>query len=117
MVTRMTKNECVLFLKHAYRDKGKGKILQFSKNTLNILKKMKSDEKIAVALISDMVYSNEDGFGNILAKNRKISILKLRKSLEKDIVKDTNLIEGIIKTAHKVNYDPKVRMKVKVTTY
>ena len=115
MVTQLTKKECVLFLKHAYSDVGKGKILQFSKNTLSILKKRKNNEKIPVALISDMIYSNEDGFGNILARNRKISITKLRKLLAKDIVKNTNLIEGIIKTAHKVRYDPKIRMKVKVT--
>jgi len=87
MVTQLTKKECVLFLKHAYNDVGKGKILQFSKNTLSILKKTKNNEMLSVALISDMIYSNENGFGRILAKNRKISITKLRKLLEKDIVK------------------------------
>jgi len=113
MVTQLTKKECQLFLKHAYSDVGKGKILQFSKNTLKILKKAKNNENLNVALISDMIYSNEDGFGKILAKNRKMSITKLRKLLEKDIVKHTNLIEGIIKTAHKVNYDSNIRALVK----
>ncbi|MDX1441593.1 MAG: 5'-nucleotidase C-terminal domain-containing protein, partial [Nitrosopumilaceae archaeon] len=114
MITQLTKKECLLFLNHAFSEVGKGRILQFSKNTQCVLKKIKSDEKVRVALISDMIYSNEDGFAKILAKNRKISIVKLRRTLEKDIVKDTNLIDAIIKTAHKVNYDPKVRKQIKV---
>ncbi|MDH3311871.1 MAG: bifunctional metallophosphatase/5'-nucleotidase [Nitrosopumilus sp.] len=112
IVTEFSKKECMLFLKHAYSQIGKGKILQFSKNTLDFLKESKSNGQIRVALISDMVFGNEDGFGEILAKNRNITISKLKRSLKKDIMKNANLIDVIIKSAAKVNYDSKIRLQV-----
>ncbi|KAF6247519.1 hypothetical protein C6990_03425 [Nitrosopumilus sp. b3] len=113
IVTNLSKKECILLLKHAYRQTGKGKILQFSKNTLQILKKSKNEEGFRVALIQDMLFTNEDGFASIIAKNRKTNIQDLRKKLKKDILKNTNLVEGIVKTASQVKYDPKMRLKVK----
>lgn len=111
MVTKLTKKECMLFLRHSYSDVGKGKILQISKNTLSILNKAKNNDKFNVALISDMLYSNEDGFGKILAEKRNISITKLRKLITKDIVRNTSLIDGIMKTASQVRYDSKIRAR------
>ncbi|MBT8173791.1 MAG: 5'-nucleotidase C-terminal domain-containing protein, partial [Nitrosopumilus sp.] len=112
IVTELTKKECMLFLKHAYSQEGKGKILQISKNTLEILRNTKSNQKLKVSFISDMIYTEDDGFGNILAKNRKISIVKLRKELKKDILENTNLMECVVKVAKKVSYDSKIRMSV-----
>ncbi|MDH3618946.1 MAG: bifunctional metallophosphatase/5'-nucleotidase [Nitrosopumilus sp.] len=112
LVTTLSKKECVLFLKHAYREEGKGKILQLSKGTLDILKNAKNNAKFRVMLISDMILTDEDGFGKILANYRKISIPKLRKLLKKDIITDSNLIAGILKSADKINYDSDIRLKV-----
>ncbi|NND86721.1 MAG: hypothetical protein HKM23_05255 [Nitrosopumilus sp.] len=112
IVTNLIKKEGILLFKHAYSQTGKGKILQFSKDTLKILKNAKRDTEFRVALISDMLFTNEDGFANIIAKNRKTNISELRKMWKKDILKDTNLIKGIEETASKVNYDPKMRLKV-----
>ena len=112
IVTKLSKKECLLFFKHVFKQKGKGKILQFSKETLQILKKANKNSEFKVALISDMLYTNEDGFGKILAKNRKITISCLRKLLEKDILKDSNLIKSILESANKVDYDSKIRLRV-----
>ena len=65
-----------------------------------------------MALIQDMLFTNEDGFASIIAKNRKTNIQDLREKLKKDILKNTNLVEGIVKTASQVDYDPKMRLKV-----
>ncbi|MDH3825611.1 MAG: hypothetical protein OES14_07455, partial [Nitrosopumilus sp.] len=89
-----------------------GKILQLSKGTLDILKNAKDNAKFRVMLISDMILTDEDGFGKILANYRKISIPKLRKLLKKDIITDSNLIAGILKSADKINYDSDIRLKV-----
>lgn len=112
IVTELSKKECNCLLKHAYNKAGKGKILQFSKNTLEMLKNAKTTSKFKVALVSDMLLEDEDGFGEILAQERKVSITKLRESLRKDILKDANLIQSIVKVAPKVNYDPKTRLKI-----
>ncbi|AJW70215.1 metallophosphoesterase [Nitrosopumilus adriaticus] len=112
LVTKLSTKECVLFLKHAYSQIGKGKILQFSKNALEFIKESKKNRKINVALISDMIFSNEDGFAEILAKNRKITVSKLQKLLRKDIIKNENLIDIILTSASKTNYDPEIRFQV-----
>lgn len=112
LVTKLSKKEGILFLRHAYNTVGKGKILQISKGTLDALKKAPSKTEFSVALIADMVFSDEDGFGEILAKHRKTSLANLRKSLRKDIQKNKDLIDCIIKTANHVNYDPKMRYQV-----
>lgn len=116
LVTKLNKKECILFLKHAYSQEGKGKILQFSKDTLDILKNGKNNTKFNVAMISDMLFTDEDKFGKILANHRKISLEYLRKQLKQDIVKDMNLIEGVLKCASKVDYDSKIRLQVKTKT-
>ena len=84
LVTKLSKKECILLLKHAYSEIGKGKILQISKGTLETLKKTRGKKEFQVALISDMLFTDEDGFGNSLAKQRKISLKKLRNTLKKD---------------------------------
>ncbi|MDH3278352.1 MAG: 5'-nucleotidase C-terminal domain-containing protein [Nitrosopumilus sp.] len=112
LVTKLSKKECLLLLKHAYSEVGKGKVLQVSKDVLDVLNKPSSDDKVRVAVISDMLFTDEDGFANIIAKQRKISPKKFRNSLKKDVLSDTNLIEGIIKTANQVNYDSKIRFQV-----
>lgn len=112
LVTKLSKKECSLFLRHAYSEIGKGKILQISKNSLNVLKKSQDNKEFRVALISDMLFSDEDGFGEILSKHRKTSLTNLRKVLKKDILKNTNLIECILKTARYVDYDSKIRFQV-----
>lgn len=112
LVTKLSKKECIIFLKHAYRVAGKGKILQISKDMLDVLEKNPDKTKFRVALISDMIFTDEDGFGEILAKHRKTSLKKLRDLLKKDILNNSNLIEGIMKSANKVKYDSKVRFQV-----
>ena len=116
LVTKLSKKECVLFLKHGYSQEGKGKILQFSKDTLNILKNAKNETEFNVALISDMLFTDEDGFGKILASSRKTSLVNLRKRLKRDIVKDANLIKGMLKCASKVKYDSKIRLQMRNKT-
>ena len=116
LVTKLNKKECILFLKHGYSQEGKGKILQFSKGSLDILKNAKKETEFNVALISDMLFTDEDGFGKILASSRKISLVNLRKRLKKDIVKDANLIKGMLKCARKVNYDSQIRLQMRTKT-
>lgn len=112
LVTKLSKKECLIFLKHAYAEVGKGKILQISKDTFDVLEKTPGNTEFRVALIADMLFSDEDGFGEILAKHRKTSLANLRKALKKDILSDTNLIQGVMKTASHVNYDSEIRFQV-----
>jgi 2',3'-cyclic-nucleotide 2'-phosphodiesterase (5'-nucleotidase family) len=112
LVTKLSKKECILFLKHAYMEKGKGKILQISKDALYLLKKTHDNKEFRVALLADMLFANEDEFGAILATHRKTSLTHLHKTLKKDILNNSNMIECVMKTATQINYDAKIRFKV-----
>lgn len=111
VMPELTKKECMLLLKHSYNQIGKGKILQISKDALKILKK-KSNEKVKVAIISDMIYVDDDNFGKILADSRNITTNALRKEFKKYIIKNFSLIDIIKSVAAEVKYDPTVRLTV-----
>jgi len=114
----MTKKECTEFLRHAYSEEGRGKILQVSKNTLKVLQESKSEGKLSVTLLWDMLKTNDDGFTTILAQNRKTTVDSITSKLKKHIIPDSSLFDVIEKSSNHVEYDPSVRLSVeKITTF
>ncbi|MDH3489004.1 MAG: bifunctional metallophosphatase/5'-nucleotidase [Nitrosopumilus sp.] len=108
----MTRTECIKFLRHAYSEEGRGKILQVSKNTYKILQESKSEEKLSVTMLWDMIKTNDDGFTTLLAKSRKTTIENIITKLEKNIIPNSSLFEVIKKSSKYVEYDPSMRISL-----
>ena len=109
----MTAKECMEFLKHAYSEEGRGKILQMSKNTLKILQKSKPEDELSVAMLWDMLKTNDDGFTTILSKSRNTAVDGITSRLKKHVIPDSSLFDVVEKSSKKVEYDPSVRVSVK----
>ncbi len=107
---KLSPKECRLLLLHGYKEPGKGRILQISKNTPNIIKKSKKN--LSAIIMTDMIFTDDDGFAKILAKQRKISVTKLRKSIKKFRI-DQTIMDLVKKQAKFVKYDPSKRFQVK----
>ena len=108
----MTNTECRKFLKHAYSEEGRGKILQISKNTIKILQKSAPKDKFTVVMLWDMLKTNDDGFTTIFANSRKTTINKLQSKLKKHIISNLSLFDVIRFSSKDVKYDSKIRMSV-----
>jgi len=108
----MTKKECIKFLRHAYSEEGRGKILQVSKNTYDILQESKPEAKISVTMLWDMLKTNDDGFTTILAKSRTTAVDNITSKLEKYIIQNSSIFDVIKKSSRHVEYDPSIRMSV-----
>lgn len=109
----MTRKECIGFLEHAYSEEGRGKILQVSKNTLEILQKSKSEEKLSVVMLWDMLKTNDDEFTTILAKSRNATVNSITSRLKKYAIPDSSLFDIVDKSSKNIRYDPSVRVSVK----
>lgn len=110
--TVMTQKECAKFLKHSFSEEGRGKILQVSKKTLEILQESKPEKKLSVTMLWDMLKTNDDGFTTILAKSRRTTVDDIVQKLEKDIVPNSSLFDVIKKSSRNVEYDPSMRASV-----
>jgi len=108
----MTNAECRKFLKHAYSEEGRGKILQISKNTIKILQKSAPKDKFKVVMLWDMLKTNDDGFTTIFANSRKTTINKLQSKLKKHIISNLSLFDVIRFSSKDIKYDSKIRMSV-----
>ena len=108
----MTKKECVRFLRHSYSEEGRGKILQVSKNALEILQESRPEEKLSVTMLWDMLKTNDDGFTAVLAKSRKTTVGKITSELERHVIPNSSLFDVIKKSSKNVEYDPVVRASV-----
>nr|MCH9657999.1 5'-nucleotidase C-terminal domain-containing protein [archaeon] len=109
----MTRKECIEFLEHAYSEEGRGKILQVSKNTLKILQESKSDDKLSVVMLWDMLKTNDDGFTTILAENRNTTVDNIISRLKKYVIPDSSLLDVVEKSSKNIRYDSSVRISVK----
>ena len=108
----MTRKECTEFLEHAYSEEGRGKILQVSKNTIEILRKSKSEDELSVAILWDMLKTNDDGFTTILAKSRNTTVSSIVSGLKRYVIPDSSLFDAVDKSSKNVRYDPSVRVSV-----
>jgi len=108
----MTAKECMKFLEHAYSEEGRGKILQVSKNTLKMLQESKPEDELSVALLWDMIKTNDDGFTTILAKSRNTDVDIITSRLKKHVILDSSLLDVVEKSSEHVNYDSDVRISV-----
>lgn len=111
--TEMTCAECKAFLRHAYSEEGRGKILQISKDTVRLLCNSNDDEKFSVTMLYDMINEDDDGFSTILANLRNTSPNLLRQSLRDDIIWNYNILDMILDSSKPIPYDPSVRLSVK----
>ena len=109
----MSKEECIEFLRHSYSEEGRGKILQLSKDTLQLLEESKSNEKFTVTMLWDMLKTNDDGFTTILAKNRKTTISDLVYDLKKFIIPNSSLFHVVERSSINVENDSRIRLSVK----
>ena len=108
----MTKKECMKFLEHAYSEEGRGKVLQISRNTLKVLQDSKLEDELSVAMLWDMLKTNDDGFTTILAKGRNVTVDDITSRLKKYVVSDSSIFEVVKKSSKNVEYDPSVRVSV-----
>ena len=108
----MTRKECIKFLKHAYSEEGRGKILQVSKNIYKILQESKPEDKLSVTMLWDMLKTNDDSFTTLLAKSRKTTVEDITSKLEKHIIPNSSLFEVIKNSSKYVEYDPSMRISV-----
>ena len=108
----MTRKECIKFLRHAYSEEGRGKILQVSKNIFKILQESKPEEKLSVTMLWDMLKTNDDDFTTLLAKSRKTTVDNITSKLEKHIIPNSSLFDVIKKSSKYVEYDPSMRISV-----
>lgn len=108
----MTQKECIKFLKHAYSEEGRGKILQVSKDTVSILQKSKSEDILSVTMLWDMLKTNDDGFTTILAQSRKTAVNDITSKLKKYIIFDSSLFDVVEKSSIHAEHDPSVRISV-----
>ena len=108
----MTNAECKEFLKHAYSEEGRGKVLQVSKNVIKVLQKSTQKDKFTVVMLWDMLKTDDDGFTTILANSRKTTVSKLQSKLKKHIISNSSLFDVIRLSSKDVKYDSKIRMSV-----
>ena len=108
----MTGAECKKFLKHAYSEEGRGKIMQISKNTIKILQDSAPEDRFTVTMLWDMIQTNDDRFATILASARKTTASKLQSQIKKNIIPKSSLFDVITKSSRHVRYDPKIRLSV-----
>ena len=108
----MTKKECIKFLRHAYSEEGRGKILQVSKNIFKILQESRLEDRLSVTMLWDMLKTNDDGFTAILAQSRKSTVDNIVSELEKYIIPNSSLFDVIKKSSKHVEYDPSMRISV-----
>ncbi|MDH3340779.1 MAG: 5'-nucleotidase C-terminal domain-containing protein [Nitrosopumilus sp.] len=108
----MTNAECKKFLKHAYSEEGRGKVLQVSKNVIKVLQKSTQKDKFTVVMLWDMLKTDDDGFTTILANSRKTTVSKLQSKLKKHIISNSSLFDVIRLSSKDVKYDSKIRMSV-----
>ena len=102
--------ECRLLLLHGFKELGKGKILQMSKNCPKIIKNTKT--KLSVTLMTDMIFTDDDGFAKILANQRGLSVDELRNNMKKFRINQT-ILDLVKRQAKFVKYDPCERFSVK----
>ena len=107
----MSKRECVDFLKHAYSEEGRGKILQISKDTQKALQKSKNEDILTVATLWDMIRTNDDGFTTILANSRKKSIEEITSEAQDQIIRNSSIFD-ILEKSSDVKYDSATRISV-----
>jgi len=108
----MTNAECKKFLKHAYSEEGRGKVLQVSKNVIKVLQKSTQKDKFTVVMLWDMLKTDDDGFTTILANSRKTTVSKLQSKLKKHIISNSSLFDVIRLSSKDVKYDSKIRISV-----
>ena len=108
----LSRKECIDFLKHAYSEEGRGKILQISKCTQKILQKSRDEDILSVVTLWDMIRTNDDGFTTILADNRKQSIEKIISHMQDQIIPNSSIFD-ILENSSDVKYDPTSRISVK----
>ena len=108
----ISRKECIDFLKHAYSEEGRGKILQISKDTQEILKKSRGADILSVVTLWDMIRTNDDGFTTILANAKKKSIEEIIPEIQNHIIPNSSIFE-ILKKSQDVEYDPTSRISVK----
>ena len=108
----MTGKECKEFLRHAYSEEGRGKILQVSKNTIKILQASKPEDRFSVAMLWDMLKTNDDGFTTILAHSRKTVVDNIQSELKKHIIPNSSIFDVVEKSAKHVKQDSSMRVSV-----
>ena len=108
----MTHEECVKFLRHAYSEEGRGKILQISKDAIKILQKSKPEYRLSVTMLWDMLKTNDDGFATILAQSRKTTVGNITSNLKKHVISDSSLFDVVEKSSKHTEYDPNMRLSV-----
>ncbi|WP_420545468.1 bifunctional metallophosphatase/5'-nucleotidase [Nitrosopumilus sp.] len=113
----MTRKECMQFLQHAYSEEGRGKILQVSKNAIEILQESKPEDKLSVVMLWDMLKTNDDGFATILAKNRNATASSIISGLKKHVILGSSLFDVLEKSSKHVKYDPQVRISVEKSRF
>ena len=107
----MSKNECIDFLKHAFSEEGRGKILQISKDTQKTLKKLSGQDIVSVVTLWDMIRTNDDGFTTILANSRKKGVEEIVKEIQSQIISNSSIFD-ILEKSSDVDYDSATRISV-----
>ena len=107
----MSKKECVDFLKHAFSEEGRGKILQISKDTQKILEKSRDKDIVSVVTLWDMIRTNDDGFTTILANSRKKSVKEITAEMQNQIIPNSSIFD-ILEKSSDVEYDSAIRISV-----
>jgi len=108
----MTQKECIKFLRHAYSEEGRGKILQVSKDAVKILQESKPEDRLSVTMLWDMLKTNDDGFTALLAQCRNTTVNDITSKLKKCIIRDSSLFDVVEKSSKHAEYDPSVRISV-----
>ena len=107
----ISKKECIDFLKHAFSEEGRGKILQISKDTQKILEKSRDEDNLSLVTLWDMIRTNDDGFTTILAGSRKKSVEEITTEIENQIIPNSSIFD-ILEKSSDVEYDPTTRISV-----
>ena len=108
----MTQKECVKFLRYAYSEEGRGKILQTSKNAIKILHESQPEDILSVTMLWDMLKTNDDGFATILAQSRKTTVNSITSKLKKYIIPDSSLFYVVEESSKHTQHDPSMRISV-----
>ena len=107
---KLPPKECRLILLHGFKELGKGRILQISKNAASIIKKSKTN--LSVTLMADMIFTDDDGFAKILSNQKKRSVIELREHMKKFRLNQT-ILDLVKKQAKFVKYDSSKRFSIK----
>jgi 2',3'-cyclic-nucleotide 2'-phosphodiesterase (5'-nucleotidase family) len=109
----MSGAECRDFLRHAYSEEGRGKVLQISRDAIKVLQNSSAKDKFSVAMLWDMLSTDDDGFTTILAKCRATTVSKIRSEIKKSVIADSSLFDVIKRSSECVRYDPNIRISIK----